>query len=503
MSVNLSSYTNFKTAVESLGSTYETLVFDRDDSIYIDMTVPANITIDWLRPFKLTITNAVVIWNCHHVQSNITWQIFKTTGTGKLTGCSNILFTYPEMWGLDANNNQISINKALEVSHIVTLLSKEYIIDGEITFPQVSSGTGGDKRPVMLCGQGESTIIKAFNGYNGAVIRSGAGAGTGEYWFNTVKNLTVDMTDGGDNTIGIWKKSCRWFEIDNVQITGKNGTSNHQTGFLSENGTHGRYYNLKLNLLFTCLRMINNNSESKDANDQLFSGLWLNAANSIKGATCIKSEGLPQVESAKSVGTTIIHPYFESLNSNVICIDVGYDGALWTIIGGHFDGQPVKYIDSKNPHKILWFGGVFEVFTDNSSSKISNGEEMLSVSKNVTEIVERFGIKNTAGNFFYKADINGFRFGENGGLFKSILKAQKTDLNLTINNNARQSTVITVTGARQGDIVSVGYSNPVAGILMTGNVTADDTVTVDFFNQSGNNITYTGGTLTVYVMDEA
>ena len=70
----------------------------------------------------------------------------------------------------------------------------------------------------------------------------------------------------------------------------------------------------------------------------------------------------------------------------------------------------------------------------------------------------------------------------------------------TINAAAYGSLTLTVTGAKIGDIVEVGYGFngstgvPVpAGVLMTGAVTADDTVTFTAYNATAAPVTFNGG----------
>jgi hypothetical protein len=63
---------------------------------------------------------------------------------------------------------------------------------------------------------------------------------------------------------------------------------------------------------------------------------------------------------------------------------------------------------------------------------------------------------------------------------------------------AMTSTTVTVTGARVGDIARAGFTTSIpAGGILAATVTADDTVTVTYFNKTGGVSDLASGTLTV------
>jgi hypothetical protein len=65
-----------------------------------------------------------------------------------------------------------------------------------------------------------------------------------------------------------------------------------------------------------------------------------------------------------------------------------------------------------------------------------------------------------------------------------------------VSNGAYVTKSVTVTGARYGDTVSVGYSTTLAnGLIICGAVTANDTVTVTIYNMSGGTLTPSAGTV--------
>ncbi len=66
-------------------------------------------------------------------------------------------------------------------------------------------------------------------------------------------------------------------------------------------------------------------------------------------------------------------------------------------------------------------------------------------------------------------------------------------------DGAGESTTVTVTGAELGDEATVAFSNSTQGMLLMANVTAADTVTVRFQNETGGAINLGAGTLYVTV----
>lgn len=66
------------------------------------------------------------------------------------------------------------------------------------------------------------------------------------------------------------------------------------------------------------------------------------------------------------------------------------------------------------------------------------------------------------------------------------------------------TTTVTVTGAALGDyVVGVSFSVSLQGILLTGYVSAADTVSVRFQNESGGTLDLASGTLRALVLSQA
>jgi hypothetical protein len=79
------------------------------------------------------------------------------------------------------------------------------------------------------------------------------------------------------------------------------------------------------------------------------------------------------------------------------------------------------------------------------------------------------------------------------------LTGSKTFNPASLADGAGESTTITVTGANLGDMVDVSFSLDLAGITLTAYVSASDTVTARFQNESGGVVDLAEGTIKAVV----
>jgi hypothetical protein len=109
-------------------------------------------------------------------------------------------------------------------------------------------------------------------------------------------------------------------------------------------------------------------------------------------------------------------------------------------------------------------------------------------------------IQKEAGHTFTPA---GNRYGENElaglGNFFSPRPGTATYDPASLADGAGATTTVTVTGAALGDYVDVSFSQALAGVLLTGWVSATDTVSVRFQNESGGVVDLASGTISARV----
>ncbi len=83
----------------------------------------------------------------------------------------------------------------------------------------------------------------------------------------------------------------------------------------------------------------------------------------------------------------------------------------------------------------------------------------------------------------------------------SLKRGSKTWDSADTADDATATTTVTVTGALVGDPVQVGFSLAVpAGAILTGHVTAANTVTVTLLNKTGGALNLGSGTLVAQVL---
>lgn len=87
--------------------------------------------------------------------------------------------------------------------------------------------------------------------------------------------------------------------------------------------------------------------------------------------------------------------------------------------------------------------------------------------------------------------------------FLTFLTGSATYDAASLNDGAGATTTVTVTGAALGDFVLVSHGVDVAGITVTGYVSAADTVSVRFQNESGGTVDLASSTLRALVLPRA
>lgn len=95
----------------------------------------------------------------------------------------------------------------------------------------------------------------------------------------------------------------------------------------------------------------------------------------------------------------------------------------------------------------------------------------------------------------FLADITAIR-----AVLAGVLSGSATFNAADLVDGTGELTTITVTGAALGDFVLVSHGVDLAGLVVTGYVSAADTVTVRFQNETGGNVNLASTTLRVRVI---
>jgi len=91
--------------------------------------------------------------------------------------------------------------------------------------------------------------------------------------------------------------------------------------------------------------------------------------------------------------------------------------------------------------------------------------------------------------------LNGFRTSRNGATFSGWRKGSATYDPASLVDAAGATTTVTVTGASLGDYAIPSFSVDLAGITLTAYVSAANTCSVRFQNESGGTLDLASGTL--------
>jgi len=140
-----------------------------------------------------------------------------------------------------------------------------------------------------------------------------------------------------------------------------------------------------------------------------------------------------------------------------------------------------------------------------SIASITNGEAGVSVRASLNSVIDVIngdapasdvvGVSLTAG-------VTGVLPLANGGT-GAVLTGSKTYDPASMLTLTQVSTTVTVTGAAVGDYVLLSHSVTLAGVSLTGYVSATDTVTAVYFNGSSGTVDVASGTLQARVIKTA
>tara|TARA_Y100000310_G_scaffold325839_1_gene389945 strand:+ start:1404 stop:3776 length:2373 start_codon:yes stop_codon:yes gene_type:complete len=208
----LSDYTSLANAVSTIGATETTLVIDADDTMAGNVTIPATLSLLWLRSNVITTSgNNLVIDGTVDAPP---YQIFSDAGTVSFNG-DMTLFGYAEWWGIDGtdDNVQIDLSLASGLRKVQLLGNTTYDIDSV----DLQSNT-------WLCGMGEDTVLLMNT-------ESASPATSGVYALNEtnfrISDLTVDGDESGSlgamHSSGIMFSSCQYGSIERVHVTDVHG----------------------------------------------------------------------------------------------------------------------------------------------------------------------------------------------------------------------------------------------------------------------------------------
>jgi len=148
--VDARSYTDFATAVAAIGSSEERqLLVQSTFTVSGSITIPSNVTLVCGEGGVITVNTGVTITMNGKIFANKNIQIFSLSGTGVVSGFSNVDKVYPEWWGAagDGSANDTAPVKAAVATGAHVEFTRQYKVNTEVPlatdFQHLTATDGG------------------------------------------------------------------------------------------------------------------------------------------------------------------------------------------------------------------------------------------------------------------------------------------------------------------------------------------------------------------------
>ena len=231
--IDVRNYTSFAAAVMEIGDAEKALLIPNEQAVSVDITVPSNISLRFLQGGSLNIADTKTVTINGYVEAGL-YQIFKWTGTGKVTLSGEV---YTQWWGSSSKAINAAI-QAVSIGSVVKLpytdsLTAQVLVDKKITLEgygcSLIAGSGyGGTRLVKAASLNDTAILIQGNSARGATLRD--------------FTLDAEVGNGGDGIViatgGVNLESVSAFYQGNDGIRiGTDSTENCNTFFLSNINT--------------------------------------------------------------------------------------------------------------------------------------------------------------------------------------------------------------------------------------------------------------------------
>lgn len=193
--VDVRGYSSFAAAITAIGATQATLLIPDHRDVVADVTVPANITLQFLHGGHLSIANAKFVTINGQIEAGI-YQIFDCAGTGNVVFAVGSVI-YPEWWG--AIGDGATDDKNAFAYSVASITSKgEIVLDRTKTY-LVSAATAIGTKTVRIHGGG---TIKLGGDISGFTVDGGQLELIGLY-FTTASSGTGIAAEALSPSVGI------------------------------------------------------------------------------------------------------------------------------------------------------------------------------------------------------------------------------------------------------------------------------------------------------------
>jgi|GEM_PF-6405083 len=194
--VDVRSYSSFEKAVAAIGTSERTLLIPNTQSVAVDVIVPTNVSLRFLKGGSLEISSSKNVIINGSLDAPID-RIFSTTG--RITfGAGKIDKIYPQWWGADNNEFSTEDRTAIEAAIGAAPAGGTVFFPGGSQFYKIDDRITVDKS-ITLSGAGPSSQIRQTTATKGALLLTGSDV--------TVTRLAIhgpQSVDNNSNENGIY-----------------------------------------------------------------------------------------------------------------------------------------------------------------------------------------------------------------------------------------------------------------------------------------------------------
>jgi hypothetical protein len=193
--IDVRKYESFSNAIDAIGESEKTLLIPNQQGITVNTTIPANITLWFLRGGRFTVSTGVTVIMNGPIKAGL-FQIFKGSGSVKF-GVGAVNEVYPQWWGAvgdNATDCAAAINAA-----ILSTCTAAYNNNAPVVFPA-----------------GKYLCLSQLNG-GGGMIMKGAGPWDGSPASATTGSVIIGKHTG--NAV-LSLVACNYVKLQDLQLYG-------------------------------------------------------------------------------------------------------------------------------------------------------------------------------------------------------------------------------------------------------------------------------------------
>lgn len=526
--VNVETYASFAAAVSSIGSTEKTLIINTNQTVSTAVTVPSTLHVVVRGAGKFTKSGSGTLTINGPFDAPLK-QVFSGFAAGDVTfGAGSVTAAYPDWWGTTENTILSALSSVREKYIPVRLLQKTYQFSSKMSITAHGEAILGPNQNKDIQGNDPVGAVLEYTGSSGVAIEVGVAPDTNG---NFIQKITLDgfflkVTEDTTAAIRLWHTNGR-SQVRNIVVFGnsdKNVVNN--VGILMEGTVDTIVENVLVKGTGTAassadwlqygMRVRNGfggspTTTTRIVRPYLTQCMWGISVEEDSSVQLLQ----PAMESNYDTGllmmnnarVAIYDPWLEDNATGTGgtrgAIRIQSTGTLLNLFGGRIDIGALQYfVNAEGANRINFLGGTVFASSHANPILISTGGEapiVAVVGENIYATSMKIWEAAFAGN-------NSLLLWRDGALsvggdagstlgIKRTLSASTTWDPPSVGDGAQTTTTITVTGAAVGDVVSVGFSQSLQGMQLTGYVSATDTVTVVLRNGTGGAIDLASGTL--------